>query len=64
MTPENDYVTRVALRNQKLFAAAKIQITPESLKVLIRAAWQDGYRVAAAERSGNLFQELFGGFKK
>ena len=39
MKTADDYLDEVKRKNQKLFAASKIQITPEQLGLAIKTAW-------------------------
>ena len=52
------YLREKMEKNAKLFAAERITISPESLKMVIRNAYNEGYRDGKAE--SNMFDSLFG----
>ena len=53
-----DYLDGVRKSNRKLFAASKIQMTPESLLDQLKTAFEAGERAAALPDFGELFGNL------
>lgn len=57
-----DFVNAVKARNPKLFAAKKIQLSPQELEQQLKNAWwsghEEGDRSAREEKS--LFEIIFG----
>ena len=49
MQTADEYLETVKRKNPRLFAAAKIQITPEQLGVVIKTAWIESRREMAKD---------------
>lgn len=54
----NHYCYKLRSKNPQLFAATKIQITPDNLEKLVRQAYEEGYKNGITSKS--LFETLFG----
>ena len=70
----DDYIALVEEKNPHLFAAMRIQMTPEQLRKTLRRAFDAGYAAAIDEQVDSVknkpsdlppaFEELFGSLRK
>ena len=63
MKTADDYLDAVKRKNPALFAAAKIQITPEQLGVVIKSAWIESRRSLSNDTDAAMPDFLRGMFR-